>query len=115
MPCRKIKKEQSYNHINLNKVLTDWYDSKGNEVQLDGASSYTSNPSGWINFIYNREFYKLNGDTKDIAVKEFLDLFKSSGGDIDQVLTPSKTQEGNDCLKLESKSNAASGWYCYKT
>ena len=33
--------------------LEDWYNNqKGNSVQLDGATKYTSNKNKWITFVY---------------------------------------------------------------
>lgn len=110
MACTKVPKSKSYNHTNIKKVLCDWLQNKGDEVQLDGAQSYQNNQQGWVYFIYNKQYFKLNGDTKEEAVKKFCELYESYNGDPDLIFV----QHGN-YLRLNDKEYLeGNGWYCYQ-
>ena len=94
----------------LSLVLKSWCDMKGNAVQFDGSIKYENNPGPWVYFDFKGKTYKLAGDTKDFAVKRFLDLVEKAE-DPDSVLIVATGRAGNPVLRLLGQSKAE-GWYC---
>lgn len=90
----------------LQKYLQKWpSNGRGKSVQLDGAISYSNNPSAWIYFEYDQQIWRLHGDTRDVAVDEFIKNPK---------LLIKKNANGNNVLRLVSSPAKANGWYCYQ-
>ncbi len=100
------KKDQCVMLEMAKNILMEWYNSRGTSVQLDGKSEYTPSRDTWITFPYAKATYKLHGDTRAEAVKEFLDLYTQLNGV--GVLVKEK-----NTLRLAT-GNGAEGWYCYK-
>ena len=90
--------------------LDKWYANRANSVQLDGNHQYHNNPSECYLFRFKGRNYRLAGDTKDFAVKRFLDLV-GKAQDPDSILIPATGKKGNPVLRLAGESEAE-GWYC---
>ena len=93
--------------------LDKWYANRANSVQLDGNHQYHNNPSECYLFRFKGRNYRLAGDTKDFAVKRFLDLVKMAA-DPESVLIEATGRTGNPVLRLAGQSKAE-GWYCTGT
>jgi hypothetical protein len=89
----------------LQKYLEDWMkNTKMSSVQLDGSNDYSNNPAAWLFFIYDGRLWRLHGDTRDLAVAEFIKNGK---------LTMATNSKGKEVLRLPSSPGEAKGWYCY--
>ena len=93
----------------LKNHLEAWYVSRGSSVQLDGSSAYANNPSAWVYFTFNKKIWKLAGDTRDVAVKKFIDEFNQHGST--GLLIESKGQNNSSVLRIKNSADA-DGWYC---
>jgi hypothetical protein len=98
--------------FDLAQYLEAWYNQRGQAVQLDGSRSYRSNPAPWVYFNYQGRVYKLAGDTKDRAIKSFLDRVQNTS-DYDSVFDLAIGKKGNPVLRLSGLIKAE-GWYCTK-
>ena len=96
--------------LDLSQVLNAWYEKRGSAVQLNGRRVYKNSPGAWVYFDFKGLTYKLAGDTKDFAVKRFLDLVLRAQ-DPDSVLIIATGKKGNPVLRLAGESEAE-GWYC---
>jgi hypothetical protein len=111
LACAKTGLSLRKNGItDLALYLESWYLTKGAAVQLDGKDYYKNNPAPWVYFEYQGGIYKLAGDTKDWAVKNFIDLARGNHA-YSTVLVPDIGKKGNPVLRLAGSSNAK-GWYC---
>ncbi len=96
--------------FDLAQYLEAWYNQRGQAVQLDGSSLYRSNPAPWVYFNYQGRVYKLAGDSKDRAIKSFLDRVQNSS-DFDLVFDLAIGKKWNPVLRLAGLIKA-DGWYC---
>ena len=97
----------------LKNHLERWFNSKGTSVQLDGSSTYTNNPQPWVTFSFGGQSWKLAGDTRDVAVEEFIRLFNNGndGNNGARVLVQAVGRGGAIILRLVGHTEA-DGWYC---
>jgi hypothetical protein len=107
MKIQKVPKAQPLpSLLLLKKYLDRWVSGdKQNSVQFNGSNVYENDPSAWIHFEYNGKLWRLHGDTRDVAVNEFLK---------DQSVIVIKNNKGKIVLRLASSPTKANGWYCYQ-
>ena len=111
LACQRIGMTKKLSGVlDLSQALKTWYENRGGAVQLNGKRVYKNSPGAWVYFDYKGLTYKLAGDTKDFAVKRFLDLVVRAQ-DPDSVLIPATGKKGNPVLRLAGQSEAQ-GWYC---
>lgn len=80
MPIKKVESRHPITKIPFQDLLRDWYDNS-NEERIGDPN--LRGQLAWIWVIDGTKKYHLNSDTKRVAVKEYLDLIKREGSDIE--------------------------------
>ena len=113
MACEKLAKKDYKFLYTVYTTLKNWYDNRGEEVQIDGKTKYGSNSTAWLIFVEKSSYFKINGDTKDTAVAQFLALHEETKGNSELIFDVDYTERNTECLRLKD-TDAANGFFCYK-
>ncbi|HXG85140.1 MAG TPA: hypothetical protein VNI84_14060 [Pyrinomonadaceae bacterium] len=109
MPIRRVESKSPINKQSFHNLLKDWFENSTEERIGDPN---VRGQLAWIWVSDEAKKYHLNADTKRVAVKEYLELVKQLGNDIEWQIVLNNRGKLNK-VAFGSNKQSIKGFYFY--